>query len=206
MKGTYRIIVRNKRLHYELQIRRNITIIRGDSATGKTTLIQLLDQAETLGESSGVEVISDRPCGVLRGTNWQMLLSNSHNHILFLDEESRFVKSQEFAEAAKASDNYYVIITREDLPISLIPWKKSMAYTLPENTMTYGKHTMRCIRSTIAKLTLGKTLEKLMNANPRIHCYLPESFEWLILKSGLIDGNKIQKQAILRVIQGVAWG
>ena len=52
MKGKHRIVVKNNRLHYELEIKRNITIIQGDSATGKTTLINMLRQAENLGESS----------------------------------------------------------------------------------------------------------------------------------------------------------
>lgn len=60
MKGKYHIIVQNNKLRYELDIRRNITIIRGDSATGKTQLIRLLEQAATLGESSGVEVFCER--------------------------------------------------------------------------------------------------------------------------------------------------
>lgn len=33
MRGTHRIIVQNKRIRYDFEIRRNITIIRGDSAT-----------------------------------------------------------------------------------------------------------------------------------------------------------------------------
>ena len=44
MKGKYHIVIQNNKLRYELDIRRNITIIRGDSATGKTKLIQLLEQ------------------------------------------------------------------------------------------------------------------------------------------------------------------
>ena len=59
MKGKYHIVVQNNRLRYELDIRRNITIIRGDSATGKTKLIDLLEQAADLGEGSGVEVLCD---------------------------------------------------------------------------------------------------------------------------------------------------
>lgn len=39
MKGKYRIIVTAKRLRYDFEIRRNLTIIRGDSATGKMTLV-----------------------------------------------------------------------------------------------------------------------------------------------------------------------
>ena len=57
MKGKYRVVVQNNRLHYEFEIRRNVTIIQGDSATGKTTLINMLRQAEYLGRSSGFEVV-----------------------------------------------------------------------------------------------------------------------------------------------------
>ena len=38
MKGTHRIIVQNKRIRYDFEIKRNITVIRGNSATGKTAL------------------------------------------------------------------------------------------------------------------------------------------------------------------------
>lgn len=116
MKGKYHIVVQNKRLRYELEIIRNITIIRGDSATGKTTLINLLEQAAAFGESSGVEVLCERPCRALGGNDWNIVLPNIHGQIIFLDEENKFVKSQEFASAVKDSDNYFVIITREDLP------------------------------------------------------------------------------------------
>lgn len=39
MKGNYHIVVQNNRLRYELDVKRNITLICGDSATGKTTLL-----------------------------------------------------------------------------------------------------------------------------------------------------------------------
>ena len=42
MKGNVKIVVSTKRLRYELNVRRNITIIQGDSATGKTTLVQIV--------------------------------------------------------------------------------------------------------------------------------------------------------------------
>ncbi|MDE5892733.1 MAG: Fis family transcriptional regulator, partial [Acetatifactor sp.] len=38
MKGKYRVIVENKNIKYDFEIKRNITIIKGDSATGKTAL------------------------------------------------------------------------------------------------------------------------------------------------------------------------
>mgnify|MGYP000358624251 CR=1 FL=1 len=48
MKGKYKVIVRNNKLHYEFEIKRNITIIQGDSATGKSNI----DQYVTTGRKS----------------------------------------------------------------------------------------------------------------------------------------------------------
>lgn len=90
MKGKYHIVVQNNRLRYEMDIRRNITIIRGDSATGKTKLINLLEQAAAFGESSGVEVLCERPCRTLGGNDWNLVLPNIHEQILFVDEENKF--------------------------------------------------------------------------------------------------------------------
>ena len=42
MTGSHHIVIESPRLKYEFTIKRNITIIQGDSATGKTTLIDLI--------------------------------------------------------------------------------------------------------------------------------------------------------------------
>ena len=39
MKGKHRVVVSTKRLKYDFELRRNLTIIRGDSATGKPLLL-----------------------------------------------------------------------------------------------------------------------------------------------------------------------
>ncbi len=257
MKGKYYITVQNKKLRYELEVKRNITIIRGDSATGKTTLIEMLESAANLGESSGIEVICERPCRVLRGNDWELLLSNLHEQILFLDEECLFVKSREFAAAVRKSDNYFVIITREDLPN--LPYAVDEIYGIhtsgkyhdlkrtynemyriysteelknsitPEEIIVEDSNSgfdffkkiccnngIQCI-SAKGKSNLKNTakqsdfknvlivadgaaigsemneLYQLMKSRPNIKCYLPESFEWIILRSGMIDGNYVQE-------------
>lgn len=73
MKGKYKVIVRNNKLHYEFEIKRNITIIQGDSATGKTTLINMLRQAENLGESSAVEWMC---CQMFHAEFWRVSAGN----------------------------------------------------------------------------------------------------------------------------------
>ena len=42
MKGKHSIVVRNRRVQFALELERNITVIRGDSATGKTTMLGML--------------------------------------------------------------------------------------------------------------------------------------------------------------------
>ena len=56
MTGKHKIIVKNNRLYCELEIEEKITIIRGDSATGKTTLIDMIWQARHYEDSSGIAV------------------------------------------------------------------------------------------------------------------------------------------------------
>ena len=59
---------------------------------------------------------------VLDNNAWKLVLENTHDSIVFIDEGRGFISTPEFAGAAKNSDNYYVIITREnlfDLPISV---------------------------------------------------------------------------------------
>ncbi len=115
MRGKHRIVIKNNRLHYEFEIKRNITIIQGNSATGKTTLINMLRQAENLGASSGIDVVCDVPCRLLEGRNWKLILENSSGNIFFADEENAFINTEEFAAAVSGSDNYFVLITRENL-------------------------------------------------------------------------------------------
>ena len=42
MYGIHHVIVQNGNLKYEFDIKRNITILKGDSDSGKTTLIEMI--------------------------------------------------------------------------------------------------------------------------------------------------------------------
>ena len=129
MRGRYHIIIQNRRIKFELEIKRNITIIRGDSATGKTTLMNLIEANERLGEESGVSISCERKCKTINNSNWENVINQSSECIIFADEDIKSVKSREFAEKLKYSNNYYVIITREKLP--------NLPYSVEE---VYGIH------------------------------------------------------------------
>ena len=116
MKGMHHIVIQNKRIRFAFSIKRNITIIRGDSATGKTTLFSMIEEYGNLGKDSGVQIQCDKACVAISGKYWQETLENIHDSIVFVDEDSKFLKTKDFAKRIRNSDNYYVLITRENLP------------------------------------------------------------------------------------------
>lgn len=254
MKGKYHIIVQNSRVKFEFDIKRNITIVRGDSATGKTTLVSLIDTYDRLGADSGIEVSCSRRCLTVNNSNWESILNSVSECIVFIDEENTIIKSDDFARKIQDTDNYYVIITRENLPN--LPYSVEeiygihtsgkyadmrrtynsfyQLYSVDEQRMADKAETVivedsnsgydffkavaaddiNCISAggkTKIKRTVmdnegkhllviadgaafGSEMGELflyMQKHPEISLYLPESFEWLILKSGLIDGNRI---------------
>ena len=255
MKGKYEVIVKSRRLQYKFTINRNITILRGDSATGKTTLIEMIDEFQRNGPASGIEIKCQKACTVLSGTRWLDNLSAIHDSIVFIDEGDRFPLSEEFASAIKGSDNYYVIVTRvsaSNLPYSIkeIYGIKNVSgnryqgtkrlfsefYPLCDVSIAqidnpdlvivedsnsgyqffsdfFSKFGIRCIsangKSNIyAELiqqeyktalviadgaAFGSEIEKVLSVKKarNVIVYLPESFEWLILKSGLIKDSDL---------------
>lgn len=160
MKGTHEILVRNNRVQYRFSVRRNLTILRGDSATGKSTLIDLIAQYARDGENSGVTLHCDKPCVVLISDLWQYRLSQTHDSIVFLDEDNSFAASKDFAESVKNSDNYYVIVMRESLP--QLPYSVDEIYTLKNRTKGYGqiKRLYTSFQHIYEKQTYSGSIEK----------------------------------------------
>ena len=129
MKGRHHLLVQSAHLKYEFEIIRNITLIQGDSATGKTTLADMIREYNLNGSDTGINISCNVPVVVLEGNNWKDQLSLIKGSIVFIDEGNRFVSSNEFAEEIRHSDNYYCIITRESL--------MSLPYSITE---IYGIH------------------------------------------------------------------
>ena len=259
MRGTYEVKVSNVNVSFTLELERNITILSGDSATGKTTLIEMLRDFEESGRSSGVTVHCKRPCRVLTNADWEYRLNGIRDSIVFLDEGNSFVKSEAFARAIQNSSNYYVIVTRESLhqlpysvnailklkttgrrgktyvraypqydhladPVGeisriqeIVTEDSNAGHEMFEHIAT--KNHISCIsaqgKSNVFSQLVNRTadrvlviadgaafgseLEKiyqLMEAQPnKITLYLPESFEWLVLRSGIL-GSQTPKEIL----------
>lgn len=258
MIGSHEIVVRNRRLQYKFTVHRNITILRGDSATGKTTLIDMIASYQNLKEESGVTIICDKPCVVLSEQDWEYRLSRIHDSIIFIDEGPRFVRTKEFANAIEHSDNYYVIATRNplyNLPYSVkeiygIKNKSGNRYqstkrlysefvklypssldSIPDPDLVvvedshagfeffnhyFSQRDIQCIsadgksnifqllrqteKSTILVIAdgaaFGPEIESIskLSAIRNIILYLPESFEWMILKSDVLNSRDVREK------------
>ena len=250
MKGKHRIIVSTKRLKYDFEIRRNLTVIRGDSATGKTTLVDMIREYVNNPSGTPVELTCDKKCYVLEGSLWKEQLSAMQDSIVFIDEGNEFIKTVEFADTIQKTDNYYVIISRESLPS--LPYSVEEIYGIRtsgkygtlkpcyhEFYRIYGAQTLKkdikpevvitedsnsgyqffnsvCRQQQLKCETMngksnvfhylnmhknerilviadgaafGSEIDRVMQligGKDQVVLYLPESFEWLILKSGVI--------------------
>ena len=130
MKGSYSISVQNNRIKYEFTIKRNITVVQGNSATGKTSLVDLIREYQLNGPESGINLSCKKKCVVLEGNDWKDNLTLFSDCIVFIDEGNSFVSSVDFSNQIKKTNNYYVIITREGL--------ENLPYSVNE---IYGIHT-----------------------------------------------------------------
>lgn len=131
MKGSHRVIIEAKRVKYDFTLTRNITILTGDSASGKTVLIDYIRDYRRYGSESGVMVSCDRECRTLDNEDWEMQLKRITNSIIFIDEGNRFITSKEFAKLALESDNYFVLATREKMP--MLPYSVQEIYGFRES-------------------------------------------------------------------------
>lgn len=129
MKGSYKVKVSRRRgTTFEFTVRRNITIVRGDSGTGKTTLYDMVADYTRLGDRSGVTVQCGRPCVALTDIDWRNQLAGIAGSIVFIDEGMEDLPSECFARAVRDSDNYYVIFTRSELPC--LPYSVNEIYRI----------------------------------------------------------------------------
>ena len=126
MKGLHRVIVESKKVKYDFTVRRNITILTGNSGSGKTVLIDLIRDYRRYGSDSGVVVSCDRDCRTIDNEDWERQLEELSDSIIFIDEGNRFLTSKKFAELVQRSDNYFVLATREKLP--MLPYSISEIY------------------------------------------------------------------------------
>lgn len=249
------ITISDKHLRYVFDIHRKYTVIRGDSATGKTTLYEMLVKWERRDQS--VQLESPLRCVTAQGLgyyNWEDNIRKAHNTIIFIDEDMEWVRSRKFASIAKTVDCYFVFINRDKL--STIPYSVKEIYEVassgrdhwlqplyssscreftPDYIMTEDSKSGhqffrvpfgdRCVtaegKSNVSKklgespycdsnvlviadgAAFGSEIAEVLALDNfkfnRLKLFLPESFEFLLLKSPLFKED-VRVQEMLRNI------
>lgn len=132
MKGIYDFEVSNADLLFKFTIKRNITILQGDSATGKSTLLELLFSYYNNGVTSGVTVKTNADYYVYMENDadysWEQRLTSRSNCVIFIEENNRFIFTRHFAKFVRDSGNYFVFISRS--PIGTLPYSTKEIYGL----------------------------------------------------------------------------
>lgn len=253
MHGRYRIRIKNSRNTYSFELRRNITVLRGESGRGKTTLFDMIHEYNRFGKNSGVSISCDREIIAIDGNQWEEDILAHPSAIIVIDEDSHFIRSRDFARTVQGSDNYYLLITRNylaELPISVdeiyeLTGSKNKKFKrvyreidrmydhpssrylpfIPEIVVTEDNRSgyqffkqvaekagIHCV-SAEGKTKIFKKISQYTDWNvvviadgaafgaeindfveqqklrPRkLALFLPESFEWIVLKSGVIQG------------------
>lgn len=124
MKGKYSIKLKNKKMQYSLEISRQVSIIRGDSSTGKSSFVAMLKQhisevnkgtfPTTILETN----ISLKNIHIMSGDDEHILskIEEYSKSIIILDEDcDYFFNKKSFGSYVKNSDNYFVIVSRRKL-------------------------------------------------------------------------------------------
>ncbi len=256
MKGIKHIEISNRKAKFKFDLFRNITVVKGLSGTGKTTLYNMINDYYREGKASGINVSSEHNLVVLSDSDWMNQLKKTKNSIVFIDEGAKYLTSKDFASVIKKTDNYYVIFNREELhqlPISveeIYTIKTSGKYHVLEKLYkveeghvysskkkkirlydviitedsksgfqfykSYFKDTGIKVETSRANTSIyswllenmdkkilviadgaafGAEMDKIMKLQAQkpenIKVCLPESFEWLILNSGIIKEKEL---------------
>lgn len=108
MLGEVKFTVKSRRVSYEITVDEKLSIIRGDSGTGKTSLSLLLDNKEA-SVSCKYKVVHYTP------TMWSEDLAFKDNQIYLFDEDCGFITSKEFATSIFKVNSYFIFITRKNI-------------------------------------------------------------------------------------------
>lgn len=216
MKGSCHFKVRSKKLLFEFALKRNITVIKGDSATGKTTLLHMLYEYLIAGKESGYSVSADNDYYVyLRrepGRTWQDVLYPLEDTVIFIEENNPFVFSEEFAGFVRKSGNYFVLVSRS--PFKMLPYSIHEIYEIITDTKRAGikesYHELRELYSNYPVIENNRMDTVLTEDSNSGFQFFSSLFENVVSAGGnsrvLCCIQKIKSGDILVIADGAAFG
>lgn len=117
MHGEQTLILKTRRLEYRLAFNSKVTVIGGNSGTGKTALCSLLSEFLHEGKNSAYSVESSCPVALLAGDWYTARLQLQHlaHTLLVVDEDASYLESGLFAVMISRSSCYAVVMSHSML-------------------------------------------------------------------------------------------
>lgn len=152
--GKYNVVVYGKGIHYTFDIQRKITVLTGNSGTGKTTLVDLINDLNSQSvvrrynkdgdlEKTSVDILTVSDKG------FDTVLMNRVNSIIVVDEGLIYAYKN-FFDLLMMSNNYFILITRmnfDRIKDSLAPIPYLMFEIYRIASYTKNKHTFDSFRN-----------------------------------------------------------
>ena len=134
LKGQIIIKLKSKRINYNLEFNHRINIIRGDSASGKSALIRLLDSQK----DSNIQIISNYKLIHLTPAFLQFVKDSDNsfsNEYVYIIDNVDFDGNKDMIKLISHSPHKFIIMTR-DSNLNNLPYKINQIYGIykSENT------------------------------------------------------------------------
>lgn len=94
------------------------TIIQGKSGTGKSTLIEYVEElinAKLIGEATKGDMGCSKECVVLTVDDWEQKIKKHRDCLIFIDEDDIPINNSKFIQSIVKSNNYFVLVLRDKL-------------------------------------------------------------------------------------------
>lgn len=117
--------VEDRRISFDLLLRRKVTVVRGNSATGKTVLWDMINRSRT---NPAVSVSCSKPVYALHDlVSCHSDLAALSGSVIIVDEDSPLYLNREFMNSVLDYNIWTVFITRDDRHLS-IPFSMNEIY------------------------------------------------------------------------------
>ena len=109
------LYIKSPYINYKLEFNRKVTIIRGESGTGKSTIVDMFRRSIT---DATINIYNDLriPIKEIRGDEDHSFFKTGKRTIYLVDEDTPCIYSDRFARIVNETDNFFIIITRNPIP------------------------------------------------------------------------------------------
>ena len=122
------LYIKSEYINYKVEFNRKVTIIQGDSGTGKSLMI---DTIIKLRDTRLVSIFTDNKLEVITYRDykdWDKEVETGNNKLFLIDEDYKKLTTKEFADMVHKSQNYFIIMCRE--PLKCLNYSYKEIYTL----------------------------------------------------------------------------